>query len=370
MNGTQRLIFSALTMMWFWRTDDESWDLFNETDCVALEAAHTAGQALVALAQYDIDMASMLQTNRTSGHIRRVHRGWPDPDPTPQYQQEEEDDEEEENSATDEDSESEEGDTDEKFDASLLKMDPPEMIDAAPSAFICVVSLGIMQDPVMTTVGSTYEKVMIQQWLRKHATDPLTNQCLTDKRLIENRSLRDAIQNWKEDYLKKKSDEEEEDKKLAAKPTPPKQTSTSNDHTVSIDDDVQDDVVETTLPAESSSDDPYRDLEEGESRQISKFTVKLTGGIYSCSCPGWKYKGGSIATRVCKHLAMIRRSTPAATSNKRKRDTSHLQLAGKSICFTGALSLTRAKAQELAVQFGATVDKSVTRTTQIVVVGK
>ena len=54
----------------------------------------------------------------------------------------------------------------------------------------------IMEEPVTTLAGNTYEKVSIMAWFRTHGTDPLTNARLTTKRLVPNNSLRSQIQAW------------------------------------------------------------------------------------------------------------------------------------------------------------------------------
>ena len=43
---------------------------------------------------------------------------------------------------------------------------PSGIADAVPSSFICLLSYGITQDQFITLSGSTYEKVMIRQWLQ------------------------------------------------------------------------------------------------------------------------------------------------------------------------------------------------------------
>lgn len=48
-------------------------------------------------------------------------------------------------------------------------------------------------------------------------------------------------------------------------------------------------------------------LKEGETIFIKgsgkkPYEVKRTGGVVSCSCPAWRNLGGSIDTRVCKHI--------------------------------------------------------------------
>ena len=59
-----------------------------------------------------------------------------------------------------------------------------------PSDLTCPITCEIMLDPVCTTVGSTYERTAIMEWLRTHSTDPATNSVLTSKRLGPNTTLR------------------------------------------------------------------------------------------------------------------------------------------------------------------------------------
>jgi hypothetical protein len=45
--------------------------------------------------------------------------------------------------------------------------------------------------------GRRYEREAIAAWLRTHQTDPLTGSRLPSKKLIENVSLRQAIERWR-----------------------------------------------------------------------------------------------------------------------------------------------------------------------------
>ncbi|MFO0555016.1 MAG: DNA ligase [Polyangiaceae bacterium] len=56
---------------------------------------------------------------------------------------------------------------------------------------------------------------------------------------------------------------------------------------------------------------PLRDLADGESTKIpgsgsSVYTLKNTGGVYSCSCPAWMHQSIGIERRTCKHLRAFR----------------------------------------------------------------
>ncbi|KAJ1483748.1 hypothetical protein T484DRAFT_1602990, partial [Baffinella frigidus] len=49
--------------------------------------------------------------------------------------------------------------------------------------FTCRLSLFIMQDPVKTSDGETYDRLAIEFWLQEHDTNPITGAQLPDKRL-------------------------------------------------------------------------------------------------------------------------------------------------------------------------------------------
>lgn len=51
----------------------------------------------------------------------------------------------------------------------------------------------IMEDPVITMDGHSFERAAIEQWFQHNDTNPLTGTRLASKTLLSNRSLRDAI---------------------------------------------------------------------------------------------------------------------------------------------------------------------------------
>jgi len=67
-------------------------------------------------------------------------------------------------------------------------------MDAYLEHFMCPISLEIMEDPVMTVDGSSYERASIEAWFQKTDRDPLTNEIVTSKALIPNKTLKSAIQ--------------------------------------------------------------------------------------------------------------------------------------------------------------------------------
>ena len=75
---------------------------------------------------------------------------------------------------------------------------PPLSKEAEMSAylehFICPISLEIMEDPVVTTDGSSYERASIEAWFQKTDRDPLTNEIVRSKVLVANKTLKTAIQ--------------------------------------------------------------------------------------------------------------------------------------------------------------------------------
>ena len=82
--------------------------------------------------------------------------------------------------------------------AALQEIKIEQLIDnkSVPNEYICPISHKIMIHPVSTLVGNTYEKEYIKKWLENHDTDPLFNETLTDKKLIENKGLKETIDLW------------------------------------------------------------------------------------------------------------------------------------------------------------------------------
>lgn len=66
-----------------------------------------------------------------------------------------------------------------------------------PAAFIDPITQEIMQDPVVTSAGQTYDREPIKKWFALgNQTDPLTNVELSDLTLIPNHALRSQIQSY------------------------------------------------------------------------------------------------------------------------------------------------------------------------------
>jgi hypothetical protein len=72
------------------------------------------------------------------------------------------------------------------------------MIMQDPVSFFCPISFMIMQDPVCTSDGHTYERSHIENWLRGNDSSPATGAVLSHKNLSPNIALRQAIEEWQE----------------------------------------------------------------------------------------------------------------------------------------------------------------------------
>ena len=77
---------------------------------------------------------------------------------------------------------------------------PDLLVAQAPQSYICPLSNRIMKDPVSTLEGSTYERKYIKRHLRRNKNDPVTGRTLPSRHLVDNRTLRDMIEWWKEDW--------------------------------------------------------------------------------------------------------------------------------------------------------------------------
>ncbi|CAE7033450.1 PUB51 [Symbiodinium sp. CCMP2592] len=68
-----------------------------------------------------------------------------------------------------------------------------------PADCSCPITQDLMEDPVVASDGTSYERRAIEHWLQSHRTSPLTNLPLASDDLIPNNALRSVIQElrWK-----------------------------------------------------------------------------------------------------------------------------------------------------------------------------
>ena len=64
--------------------------------------------------------------------------------------------------------------------------------------FICPITQNIMEEPVITPFGMTYEKSAIIDWIKKNKTDFQTKKDLTEDMLVPNYILKVEINKYKE----------------------------------------------------------------------------------------------------------------------------------------------------------------------------
>lgn len=68
--------------------------------------------------------------------------------------------------------------------------------DSIPREFICCITQSIMNDPVKTDDGQTYDRLGILKWFEQHSTSPLTGLVLPSKQLVANIEVRQQIQQY------------------------------------------------------------------------------------------------------------------------------------------------------------------------------
>ena len=61
-------------------------------------------------------------------------------------------------------------------------------------SLICPLTGELFEDPVTTALGHTYERELIEMWLKDHNTDPMTNEELPHKNLIPSHALKAMAQ--------------------------------------------------------------------------------------------------------------------------------------------------------------------------------
>lgn len=69
-----------------------------------------------------------------------------------------------------------------------------------PDEFRCCITQDLMERPVITSDGHTYERAAIAKWLEEHATSPKTGHALPDAVLRPNHALRAQIITWREKH--------------------------------------------------------------------------------------------------------------------------------------------------------------------------
>ena len=70
------------------------------------------------------------------------------------------------------------------------------MSTTAPAAFTCPITQQLLEWPVLTMGGNTYEYAAISEWLDKHNTDPQTGLPLPSKTLVPNHAMRSQVQDY------------------------------------------------------------------------------------------------------------------------------------------------------------------------------
>ena len=65
-----------------------------------------------------------------------------------------------------------------------------------PQAFLCPITQLLMEHPVTTATGNTFEYSAIAEWLTTHDTDPATNEVLPSKALSNALLVRGLIRDW------------------------------------------------------------------------------------------------------------------------------------------------------------------------------
>jgi len=86
-------------------------------------------------------------------------------------------------------------------EAKLEEKKPKKKLEDVPEHFTCPITFEIMEDPVSTPTGHTYERAAIQEFVIRNGRDPITNEALLIADLRPNRNLKEAIAAWKKDHI-------------------------------------------------------------------------------------------------------------------------------------------------------------------------
>ncbi len=67
-----------------------------------------------------------------------------------------------------------------------------------------------MDDPVVAADGYTYERLAIEEWVKRSSTSPLTNMPLPHSQLVTNLVLRSAIREWSEQQARRRQQQQQQ----------------------------------------------------------------------------------------------------------------------------------------------------------------
>lgn len=70
-----------------------------------------------------------------------------------------------------------------------------------PFYFLCPISWNLMEDPVMTKYGDSFERDVLVKWIKEHGMD-MYRQPLKETEIFENCNLRKAIDHFKQHQLR------------------------------------------------------------------------------------------------------------------------------------------------------------------------
>ena len=75
-----------------------------------------------------------------------------------------------------------------------------DLSQEVPEEFICPLTQDIMEYPLLTKYGFTFEKAAIVDWVDQSQTCPMTRRHLTVSGLVRNVALEEKIRRWKQDH--------------------------------------------------------------------------------------------------------------------------------------------------------------------------
>lgn len=89
-----------------------------------------------------------------------------------------------------------------------------------PRHFMCPITFGIMDDPVIAQDGESYERRAIEAWMHNNPTSPLHHTAITDTRLYPNIALKLLIKVYTSAHPNTKQPDPEMDAIIASQVKP------------------------------------------------------------------------------------------------------------------------------------------------------
>lgn len=78
---------------------------------------------------------------------------------------------------------------------------PDDGVPYFPDYLVCQLSFNLLKDPVIAPSGYTYERDVLEQWVKEFHIDPITREKLDMEQVVPNKAIQDASTHYNDCFL-------------------------------------------------------------------------------------------------------------------------------------------------------------------------